>query len=212
MIITLARARDQILPGLNNRSQWGCHCLLFWCVHCDEAENVPRSLTYTLQRVYCSAPRLPCHPQHTTRSGRKMKKKKECDKRKLSQPRVDVIAPKIRQWERLLERETASEWKAWQRLSHPAATAKTTFETSAKWKRQKYRRALITMRKKAEGRGANKPESSFLIVLSYFDVSLVYMVFFYHLWLLVHTWWHRIRFVNGEASGRGVAFERDMLI
>lgn len=71
MIITMARASDQIRRGLNNRSQWGCHCLLFWCVHCDEAENVPCSLTYRLLLIYSSVAHLPCHPPHMTRFGKR---------------------------------------------------------------------------------------------------------------------------------------------
>ena len=43
---------------------------------------------------------------------------------------------------------------------------------------------LITMMRKKEreeGRGENKLESSSLIVLSYFDVSVAYTMYFYHL-------------------------------
>lgn len=57
--------------GLNNRSQWGCHCLLFWCVHCDEAGNVPRSLTYRRLLIYSRAALVPCHLAHMTRCGKR---------------------------------------------------------------------------------------------------------------------------------------------
>lgn len=45
------------------------------------------------------------------------------------------------------------------------------------------KRALITMlrKKEREGRGENKLESSSLIVLSHFDVSVAYTIYFYHL-------------------------------
>lgn len=60
MIMAAAHAADQIQKGLNNRSQWCCHCLLFWWERCDELEDVPRSLTYRL--IYSSLAHLPSHP------------------------------------------------------------------------------------------------------------------------------------------------------
>lgn len=164
MIITMARASDQIRRGLNNRSQWGCHCLLFWCVHCDEAENVPCSLTYRLLLIYSSVAHLPCHPPHMTRFG----KREERDKRELSHRETIWSLLKLDSDNILLERDWMKVSKLRQRLSHPAATGKTTLKRwlwcVRKWKRQKYRReqtgADYNVEEEREKRGGEKTNSS----------------------------------------------------
>lgn len=105
----MARARDQIRKGLNNRSQWGCHCLLFWCERCDEAENVPRSLTYRQLLIYSSVAHLPCHPPHMTRFG----KGKEQEKRELSHRGLVWLLLKLDSGNIFLDRETEWKWTNW---------------------------------------------------------------------------------------------------
>lgn len=211
MIITLARASDQIRRGLNNRSQWGCHCCLFWCVHCDEAEIVPCSLTYRLLLIYSSAAHLPCHPLHMTRVG----KRKQRDKRELS---TTWSLLKLDGYN-IFWREAEWKWTNWgkgcltplQLVRRRWNSDYDVFGNERDKNTGGSKRALITvMRKKVRrGRGENKLESSLLIMLSYFDVSVAYTLYFYHLWLLVNTWWQRITFVS---RGGGGVVERDMLI
>ena len=145
--------------GLNNRSQWGCHCLLFWCVHCDEAGNVPCSLTYRLPLIERSAAHLPCHPMHTTPFG----KRKEWDKRELSHSATIWSQLKLDS-DNIFWREADGKWTNWgKRLYYPTATGKKTREgdcSASGNERDRNagggKRVLITVMKRERGRERNR--------------------------------------------------------
>lgn len=163
MIITMACASDQIRRGLNNRSQWGCHCLLFWCVHCDEAESVPCSLTYRLLLIYSIVAHLPSHPPHMTRFG----KRKERDKRELSHRETTWSLLKLDS-DNIFWRETEWKWTNWGKgcLTPPQLVRRLWNGDcdARKWKRQKYRReqtgADYNVEEEREKRGGEKTNSS----------------------------------------------------
>lgn len=190
MIITLANARDQIQKGLNNRSQMCCHCLLFWCVHCDEPESVPCSLTYRL--IYSGAAHLPSNPANMTRFERK-KSWEEAVTHWGRERSDDVICTKFSWW-KIFGRESEWKWANWSEgFVTPLQLVRWLWnrgcdvrqnERDKNTARSKWLLMMRTKGKEGGWGGRNKLESSLLIVLSHFDVSAVNTMYFHHLWLL----------------------------
>lgn len=179
MIITVARAGDQIRRGLNNRSQWGCHCLLFWCVHCDEPENVPCSLTYRLLLIYSSVAHLPYHPPHMARFG----KRKARDEKELSRREAVWSVLKL-DGGSIFWRET--EWKWGKGCLTPSRLVRWLWNSDCDVCRNERdkntggsKRALITVMRKKESRGEGRKQTGVIIanrVIALWCVSGVHNV------------------------------------
>lgn len=179
----MARAGDQIRRGLNNRSQWGCHCLLFWCVHCDEAENVPCSLTYRLLLIYSSVAHLPCHPPHMTR----FEKRKERDKRELSHRERMWSLLKLDS-DNIFWKETEWKWTNWGRgcLTPPQLVRRLwngDYDVRGNERDKNTggsKRLLITVLRKKERRGEGRKQTRVIVanrVIRLWCVSGIHNVF-----------------------------------